>query len=91
MPTVDLIYRVELAGVPGAPQSNRRTLIKHPANRKRQNRLAEARASFLSSSTAARYWRALELRIDFAEIVAVEFGIRGHPPAKKATAESAVA
>src|SRR6516225_11410629 len=94
MPAADLTDRVELTGIPGAPQRNW-ALIEYPAHREREHRFAEPllrqlfelvnRGQILAETLA------LEFRINLAQVVAVKSGFQTHAPAQKAAAERAVA
>jgi hypothetical protein len=70
-------------------------LIEYPTDRKRQHRFVEAFVcqllEFIDRSEILGVALALEFRIDVAEIIAVEFGIRGHRSAQKTTTERAIA
>jgi hypothetical protein len=79
-----------------APQrADRWALIEHPAYRERQHRFAKAFVcqllEFIDGSEMLRVALTLEFRIDLAEVIAVEFGICGHPSAQETTTERAVA
>jgi hypothetical protein len=94
MPAFDITDGVELAGIPGTPEGDRWALIKHPAHRKCQYRFAKALSrqlfEFIDRREILRVAVALEFRIDITEIIAVECGLHGHPPAEETTTQRAV-
>ena len=84
-----------LARIASTPQGDGWALVEHPTHSKRQDRFTEpfVRDPFqlVDRSQILTEALTLEFQIDFAQIVAVEFGIRSHSSAQKTTTERAVA
>ena len=84
-----------VARMSGTPQGDRWTLVEHPTYRKRQDRFTEALSGrlfeFVDRSEILGEACTLEFRIDLPQIIALELGISGHPPAEETTTERAVA
>src|SRR5262249_30172993 len=95
VPAAHLIDRIQLAGVACAPQRRGDALIEHPANRQVDHSLVEASLGELieprhGGEILPEAWL-LKFRIGAAKIIALEFGVRPHPPGQEAAAECAVA